>query len=51
LLYNYSHDVQLPHSNGPEIAYLMYPQAEEANGRRDSLNPDHFKYTITSKEM
>jgi transglutaminase-like putative cysteine protease len=51
LLYNYSHDVKLPHSNGPEIGYLMYPQAEEANGRRDSLSPDQFKYTIMSKEL
>jgi transglutaminase-like putative cysteine protease len=51
LLYNYSHDVKLPHSNGPEIGYLMYPQAEEANGRRDSLSPDQFKYTMTSKEI
>jgi transglutaminase-like putative cysteine protease len=51
LLYNYSHDVKLPNSNGPDIGYLMYPQAEEANGRRDSLDPDQFKYTITSKEI
>ncbi|HEY7318189.1 MAG TPA: transglutaminase-like domain-containing protein [Candidatus Binatia bacterium] len=51
LLYNYSHDVKLPNSNGPEIGFLMYPQAEEANGRRDSLDPDNFKYTITSKEI
>jgi transglutaminase-like putative cysteine protease len=51
LLYNYSHDVKLPHSNGPEIGYLMYPQAEEANGRRDSLSPDQFQYTIMSKEL
>jgi hypothetical protein len=29
----------------------MYPQAEEANGRRDSLDPDQFKYTIMSKEI
>lgn len=51
LPYNYSHDLKLPNSNGPEIGFLMYPQAEEANGRRDSLDPDHFKYTITSKEI
>jgi transglutaminase-like putative cysteine protease len=50
LLYNYAHDVRLPHSNGPEIGFLMYPQAEEGNGRRDSLDPEHFQYTITSKE-
>ena len=29
----------------------MYPQAETAQGRRDSLDPDTFKYTITSREI
>jgi len=29
----------------------MYPQAETANGRLDSLNPENFKYEITSKEI
>jgi hypothetical protein len=28
----------------------MYPQAETADGRLDSLDPDNFKYEITSKE-
>ncbi|HEY7165583.1 MAG TPA: transglutaminase domain-containing protein [Candidatus Binatia bacterium] len=51
LPYNYSHDVKLPQSNGPEIGYLMYPQGETANGRKDSLDPDNFKYTIKSKEI
>ena len=51
LPYNYSHDVKLPGSNGPEIAFLMYPQGETANGRKDSLDPDHFKYTIKAKEI
>jgi transglutaminase-like putative cysteine protease len=51
LPYNYSHDVKLPNSNGPEIGFLMYPQLETANGRRDSLDPSNFKYTIKSKEV
>jgi transglutaminase-like putative cysteine protease len=51
LPYNYAHDVKLPNSNGPEIGYLMYPQSETANGRRDSLDPGNFKYTIKSKEI
>jgi len=51
LPYNYSHDVKLPNSNGPEVAFLMYPQLETANGRRDSLDPGNFKYTIKSKEV
>src|SRR6184192_1471642 len=51
LPYNYSHDVKLPQSNGPEIAFLMYPQTETANGRKDSLDPKNFSYTIKSKEV
>ena len=51
LPYNYAHDVKLPNSNGPEIGYLMYPQSETANGRKDSLDPKSFSYTIKSKEV
>jgi len=29
----------------------MYPQAETGEGRIDSLDPDNFKYEITSKEI
>jgi hypothetical protein len=29
----------------------MYPQGETANGRKDSLDPDNFKYTIKSREI
>jgi len=28
----------------------MYPQAETADGRLDSLDPENFKYEITSTE-
>jgi transglutaminase-like putative cysteine protease len=51
LPYNYSHDVKLPQSRGPEIAYLMYPQGETANGRKDSLDSKSFSYSIKSKEV
>lgn len=51
LPYNYAHDLKLPHSNGPELGFLMYPQTETANGRKDSLDPKNFKYTITAKEV
>jgi transglutaminase-like putative cysteine protease len=51
LPYNYSHDVKLPQSNGPEIGFLMYPQGETANGRKDSLDPKNFSYTIKAKEI
>jgi hypothetical protein len=29
----------------------MYPQAETAEGRLDSLDSDTFKYEITSREI
>src|SRR5437773_4497030 len=51
LPYNYSHDVKLPQSNGPEIGFLMYPQGETANERKDSLDPKNFSYTIKTKEL
>jgi len=51
LAYNYAHDVRLPGSPGAPVVFLMYPQAETAEGRLDSLDPDRFKYTITSREI
>jgi transglutaminase-like putative cysteine protease len=51
MAYNFAHDVTLPGSSGPPVGFLMYPQAETADGRLDSLDPDNFKYEITSKEL
>jgi transglutaminase-like putative cysteine protease len=51
LAYNYAHDVKLPGSTEKPVPFLMYPQAETANERKDSLDPASFKYTITSKEI
>src|SRR6185436_6672301 len=51
LAYNDAHDIKLPGSRGPTVGFLMYPQAETANERKDSLDPASFKYTITSKEI
>jgi transglutaminase-like putative cysteine protease len=51
LAYNFAHDVALPGSTGPELAFLMYPQAEIADQRLDCLNADTFKYTIAAKEL
>ena len=51
MAYNFAHDVVLPGSSGPPVAFLMYPQAETAEGRLDSLDPDTFKYQITSREI
>ena len=36
---------------GAPVGFLMYPQAETAAGRLDSLDPDNFRYEITSKEI
>ncbi|MCW7538221.1 transglutaminase domain-containing protein [Aquabacterium sp. A7-Y] len=49
--YNMAHDVRLPGSEGPALGFLMYPQAENADGRYDPLDPDRFKYTITAREI
>jgi transglutaminase-like putative cysteine protease len=51
LAYNYGHDVKLPGSPGAPVPFLMYPQAETTEGRRDSLDPATFRYQITSKEV
>lgn len=48
LPYNFAHDLRLPHSEGPKIGFLMYPQGETAQGRLDSLDPDNFRYRIAS---
>ncbi len=51
MAYNFSHDVVLPGSDGPAVGFLMYPQAETAHGRLDSLDPENFKYEITAREV
>jgi len=51
LAYNYGHDVRLPSSADAPVPFLMYPQAETAEGRKDSLDPGTFKYQITAREV
>ena len=51
MAYNFAHDVALPGSNTAPVGFFMYPQAETSDGRLDSLDPDDFKYEITSKEI
>jgi hypothetical protein len=46
---NDAHDVVLPGSSGKPLPFLMYPQTGGA--RRDSLDPDHFKYEISAREL
>jgi len=48
--YNFAHDVALPGSAGAPVGFLMYPQAETAGDRLDCLDPDSFRYEITSRE-
>jgi transglutaminase-like putative cysteine protease len=49
--YNFGHDVSLPGAGAGPLDFLMYPQAETARGRVDSLDPDGFKYEITAREI
>jgi transglutaminase-like putative cysteine protease len=51
LAYNYAHDVVLPNSMHGKIGFFMYPQCETAEGRLDSLDPDNFRYQMTSREI
>lgn len=51
LPYNFAHDLSLPNSSGPKIGFLMYPQGETAEGRLDSLDPENFRYRLTSREL
>jgi transglutaminase-like putative cysteine protease len=51
LAYNYAQEVVLPSGRGAKVAFLMYPQCETASGRKDSLDPDNFRYQITAREI
>jgi transglutaminase-like putative cysteine protease len=51
MAFNSAHDVALPGSTGPKLGFLMYPQAENKQGRFDPLDPDRFKYTISAREI
>ena len=51
MAYNFAEDVALAGSSGPTIPFFLYPQAETAYGRLDSLDPDNFKYEITAREI
>jgi transglutaminase-like putative cysteine protease len=51
IAFNYAHDVVLPKSRRGTLGFFMYPVAETADGRLDSLDPEAFKYDITSREV
>jgi transglutaminase-like putative cysteine protease len=51
LAFNYAADLKLPNATGEPVVFFMYPQAETSDGRRDSLDPDSFRYKMTSREF
>jgi transglutaminase-like putative cysteine protease len=51
MAYNFAHDVALPGSTHAPVGFFMYPQAETGDRRIDSLDPDSFRYEITSREI
>jgi transglutaminase-like putative cysteine protease len=51
IAYNFANDVTLPGSSGAGVNFLMYPQAETADGRINSLDPDSFRYEIVAHEI
>jgi transglutaminase-like putative cysteine protease len=51
LAYNYAHDLKLPNSTGALLPCLMHPVAEVDGQRRDSLDPDGFRYAISSRRV
>ena len=51
IAFNYAHDVVLPGARRGAIHYFMYPQAETADGRIDSFDPDAFHYDIAVREL
>lgn len=51
IAYNTADQVALPGAKAAKPTFLMYPEAETVAGRLDCLDPDTFKYTITSAEV
>jgi len=50
--YNDAHDVALPGSVNGDMPFLMYPVGESSGTRfSTSLEPDQFRYKITSREV
>jgi hypothetical protein len=51
IAYNHAHDVPLPGGHAESLRFLMYPQAETADGLLDCLDPSGFHYEIHSREL
>jgi len=51
LAYNTAHDLLLPGASRGKVPFFMYPQGETAEGRLDCLDPEHFKYQFSAREL
>ena len=51
IAFNDGSDIALPSAQGPELGFLMYPQAEVASARLDCLDADAFRYAMTAREV
>jgi transglutaminase-like putative cysteine protease len=51
IAFNDTREVALAGSHQPPLSFLMYPQAETVEGRRDCLLADAFTYSITAREL
>jgi transglutaminase-like putative cysteine protease len=49
--FNYARDFKLQGQEQAPLGFLMYPYAETVEATSDPLDPDHFAYTISSKEI
>ncbi len=49
--FNSARDFSLPASNSENINFLMYPKLVAGTLQKDGMDPDAFKYSITSKEI
>ena len=51
MAYNTAHDVVLPGTREGALGFVMYPVAENAEGRFDSYDPANFKYKISAQQL
>lgn len=51
MAFNTANDVNLPGARMGMLHFLMYPIAEDQQGRFDSYAPDDFRYQITAREI
>ena len=49
--FNTANDVHLQPSPGESLNFFMYPYAQTADGKPDSLDPQNFRFQMTSREI